>query len=127
MKEVTRIHIAKISYDIEVVAKRDIEKYIKALEMYADDKELLQDIEIRITELLADRGVAKNYVITSDDVASIREQLGDPKEFLADGKQVKSMIETDEVIDRKLYRNIDSAVLGGVLSGIASYFKVNSI
>ena len=127
MKEITRIHIAKIPYDIEIAAKRDIEKYIKTLEIYADDKELLQDIEIRITELLADRGIAVNGVITLDDVVSIREQLGEPKDFMSEDKQINNVIEISESADRKLYRNTDSAVLGGVISGIASYFKVNSL
>lgn len=127
MKEITRIHIAKIPYDIELSAKNDIEKYIKNLEIYADDKELLQDIEIRITELLADRGVNANGVIAADDVTSIREQLGEPKDFLGEDKEIAQVINVNESTERKLFRNTDSAVLGGVLSGIASYFKVNSI
>lgn len=127
MKEITRIHIAKIPYDIEITAKQNIEKYIKTLEVYADDKELLQDIEIRITELLADRDIAVNGVITNDDVVSIREQLGEPKDFLSEDNQANHVIEIDEPVERKLHRNVDSAVLGGVISGIASYCKVNSV
>ena len=127
MKEITRIHIAKIPYDIEVLAKNEIEKYIKTLEVYANDSELLQDIEIRITELLADHGVVANGVISSDDVASIREQLGEPKDFMNDDDQIGQTIDITENSNRKLYRNTDSAVLGGVLSGIASYFAINSL
>jgi len=127
MNEITRIHIAKIPYDIEIAAKRDIEKYIKTLEIYADDKELLQDIEIRITELLANRGVASNGIITLDDVVSIREQLGEPKDFLDEDKQTKPVVEIDETVKRKLYRNTDDAILGGVLGGIASYFKIDAL
>ena len=37
MKEITRVHIAKVAYDIEVLAKKAIEKYIGSLERYADD------------------------------------------------------------------------------------------
>jgi len=128
MKEITRIHIAKIPYDIEIAAKKDIEKYIKDLEIYADDNELLQDIEIRITELLADRGVIANGVIAIDDVVSIREQLGEPRDFMGEDKQINHIIElSDNNVERKLYRNKDNAVLGGVLSGFASYFQVNSL
>ena len=85
MKEITRIHIAKTAYDIELAAKKAIEKYITALERYADDPELLGDIEIRITELLKERGVQAGGVITADDVAAVRAQLGEPSEFLPEG------------------------------------------
>jgi hypothetical protein len=32
MKEITRIHIAKKAYDIELDAKKQLEKYLKSLE-----------------------------------------------------------------------------------------------
>ena len=75
MKEITRIHIAKTSYDIEIGAKKELEKYITKLELYADDPNLLEDIEIRLTEILSDRGVEKDGVITAEDVDAIRTQL----------------------------------------------------
>ena len=81
MKEITRVHIAKQPYDIEVEAKKELEKYMKKLELYAGDEEILADIEIRITELLAEAGVEKGGVITSAEVASVRERLGEPEEF----------------------------------------------
>lgn len=128
MKEITRIHIAKVSYDIEIGAKKELEKYINDLEAYADDQELLQDIEIRITELLEARGVKQNNVITSDDIAAVRAQLGEPKEFMGDGDMaVGPEVELNGEATRKLYRNTDSAVFGGVMSGIASFFRINPL
>lgn len=127
MKEITRIHLAKVSYDVEMDAKRELEKYFATLQQYTEDQELLDDIEIRMTELLAERGVAKEGVISMADVAAIRQQLGEPQEFLAEGDMAVGHV-LDEVNDkRRLYRNTDSAVLGGVLSGIASYLKVNPL
>jgi hypothetical protein len=119
MKEITRIHIAKNPYDIEIDAKKALQKYINRLESYTDDAELLEDVEIRVTELLAERGIDANGVITSEDVTAIRTQLGEPEEFLEEGdiavgKDVR--IEGDEP-SRKLYRDKDEAILGGVMSG----------
>ena len=128
MKDITRIHIAKVPYSIELSAKKELETYISALEAYTADAELLQDIEIRITELLLERGVKQEDVIASADVAAIREQLGEPKEFMTD----EATADVDAEIlskdgSRKLYRNLDSAAIGGVLSGIASYIRVNVV
>lgn len=126
MNEITRIHIAKTAYDIEIAAKKQLEKYIKSLELYTQDADVLTDIEIRITELLAERGVAAGGVITNDDVTAIRKQLGEPYEFA--GEESDIAIGADEdTSGRRLYRSTDNAVLGGVLSGIATYFNVNPL
>ncbi len=85
MNEVTRIHIAKTAYDIEIAAKKQLEKYIKSLEAYTQDSDVLTDIEIRMTEILGERGVKPGGVISSDDVSALRKQLGEPYEF-ADGE-----------------------------------------
>jgi len=126
MKDITRIHIAKVAYEIELAAKKKLEAYIAQLEAYAQDVEVLEDIEIRITELLFERGIKQNDVITSADVASVCAQLGDPKEFMADGDVVSDAPETGDV-RKRLYRNTDTALVGGVLSGVASYFGVNPL
>ena len=128
MKDITRIHIAKVPYNVELSAKKKLEKYIAELEAYTNDSELLQDIEIRITELLLERGVKQESVISESDVEAIGEQLGEPKEFMSDDAtlEVDPEILTKDA-SRKFYRNLDSAVFGGVLSGIASYFQINAL
>jgi phage shock protein PspC (stress-responsive transcriptional regulator) len=130
MKEITRIHIAKTSYDIEMKAKKDLEAYLKMLEAYSHDTEIIEDIEIRITEILDERGVKKGGVIAEADIAALKQQLGEPREFMTDGDIVvgqegESAHDSDTV--RKLYRNTDNAVIGGVLSGIASFFKIDTV
>jgi len=127
MNEITRIHIAKVAYDIEVSAKKQLEKYIKSLESYTQDSEVLTDIEIRMTELLAERNVTAGGVIGTEDVAAIRKQLGEPYEFADDDGDIAvgAVRESDE--SHRLFRSMDDAVLGGVLSGLAAYFKVNPL
>jgi phage shock protein PspC (stress-responsive transcriptional regulator) len=131
MKEVTRIHIAKTSYDIETGAKKILETYLKTLEAYSDDTDIIEDIEIRITEILLERGVKKNGVITEADVKALKQQLGEPHEFMGEGDiaigAIKHDSEDDDDISRKLYRNTENAVFGGVLSGIAAFFKINPV
>jgi len=127
MNEITRIHIAKVAYDVEVNAKKQLEKYIKSLETYTQDAEVLADIEIRITELLAERNVVAGGVIGSEDVAAIRKQLGEPYEFANEDGDIAVGAIDDKDDSRRLFRSLDDAVLGGVLSGIAAYFKVNPL
>lgn len=126
MNEITRIHIAKTAYDIEIAAKKQLEKYIKSLETYTQDADVLVDIEIRITELLAERGVAAGGVIGSKDVSAVRKQLGEPYEFADDEGDI-AVGPDEDATSRRLYRSTDDAVLGGVLSGVATYFNVNPL
>ena len=127
MNEITRIHIAKVAYDIEVTAKKDLEKYIKSLETYTQDAEVLTDIEIRMTELLANRKVTAGSVISADDVADVRAQLGEPYEFADEDGDIAVGATPNSEATHRLYRSIDDAVLGGVMSGMAAFFKVNPL
>lgn len=127
MKEVTRIHIAKTAYDIEITAKKQLEKYIKSLESYTQDADVLMDIEIRVTELLAERGVRPGGVIAEEDVAAVRAQLGEPYEFAGEGGDIAIGDESYDSTPRRLYRSLDDAVLGGVLSGVAGYLGINPL
>src|SRR5690606_2089133 len=126
MKEITRIHIAKTPYDIELAAKKSLAAYMKALEAYSEDAEIIEDVELRITEILAERGIQKGGVITEADVRALKEQLGDPSEFMGEGDMAVGP-ETTSDGSRKLFRDTDHALLGGVLSGIAAFFKINPL
>lgn len=129
MNEITRIHLAKIPYDIEVDAKKDLQKYINSLTAYAGNSEVLEDIEIRMTELLSERHVERNGLITTSDVEALRKQLGEPKDFAdpATDTLVDDPSEGTDVSARKLFRDPSTAIVGGVLSGIAQYLKVNAL
>lgn len=121
MNEITRIHIAKVAYDVEVGAKKELEKYFKQLQAALDDEGIVGDIEQRVVELLAERGVVAGGVVTLADVDAVRETLGAPSEF--------SDTDDTELIDgeKRLFRDTDGALLGGVLSGVAKYFGVNTL
>ncbi|UTX50994.1 PspC domain-containing protein [Candidatus Saccharibacteria bacterium TM7i] len=128
MNEITRIHLAKVPYDIEITAKKQLETYLRALESYTDDQDWLQDIEIRITEILAERSVAANGLVTVDDIKAIRKQLGEPEDFFGEGDiavGATSSAPVNDGVPRRLYRDPSTAMLGGVLSGIAQYLKIS--
>jgi phage shock protein PspC (stress-responsive transcriptional regulator) len=129
MKEITRIHIAKVPYDIEITAKKHLEAYLKTLDAYGMDAEIIGDIEIRITEILMDRGVKKDNVISDADVAALVGQLGEPSDFVGDDATVaKKNIEAIDVeASRKLFRNTDNAIFGGVLSGAAIFLGLDVV
>ena len=68
MKEITRIHLAKTAFSVEIDAKKSLEKYLNSIQknMHAD-AEAMKEIEARMVEILAERSVMKEGVIGDDD------------------------------------------------------------
>lgn len=105
-------------------AKKELEKYLAAIEKtLAADDDTLREIEARIIELLAERGVSGEKVITIEDVERIKEQLGAPAEFVDEQEPGG----TDSANDKRLMRDREKGMLGGVLAGIGAYTGIDPI
>lgn len=126
MKEITRIHIARTPYSAEVDAKKALEEYLAAIRksLSADD-DAMREIEARIVEILAGRGIASEGVITHKDVEAIESQLGAPSDFADEDAIEASGDQSGNVSERRLMRDTSRGVLGGVCAGIADYYGVN--
>ncbi len=125
MKEITRIHLAATPFNAEVRAKKELESYLGAVEksLQADD-DAMREIEARIVELLAERSVTGEKVITADDVASIKAKLGAPGEFI-DEHEAEGAVATAH--EKRLMRDQERGILGGVLAGISAYAGIDPI
>jgi len=129
MDKITRIHLAKIPYEIGISAQADLKKYLDEIrrELDADlADEIMTDIEVRITEILADRKVKRDDVITTEDIDAVKEQLGSPEQFT--DKEAKSQPQSHGYQEtRKLFRDTEGAYLAGVASGLGAYFGIDPI
>ena len=122
MKEITRIHLAATPYNIEVAAKKELEKYIQGIEhALAADDDTLREIEARMIEILAERGVKDETVITMTDVTILKERLGAPGEFIDEPQQP---VGSDK---KRLMRDEQGGMAAGVLAGIAAYTNVDVV
>lgn len=136
MKEITRIHLAKVPFEIEIEAKKQFEKYFLELKKCSNE-EILSDVEIRIVEILAENGVAAGGIITGAEITKIRAQIGEPEVFLGEDFATSAKAEDleQEEVDqairstfrtKKLYRDPKNAVLAGVFSGLGEYFGIEA-
>lgn len=126
MNEITRIHLAKTPYNIENQAHTALRSYLDAIQkaLHADS-DAMREIESRMTELLADRGVGGDMVIAMADVEALQKQLGDPKDFA--GEEITDDDSDAQAPKKKLMRDTSNAMLGGVCSGIAAYFGWDAV
>ncbi len=127
MKEITRINLASLPYNVEIEAKKELEKYCAAIEhsLGADD-DAMREIEARMVELLAERGVTGEKVISSQDVAAIKAQLGEAKDFAGEDDS-ESADSTSDSSTKRLMRDTNNGVLGGVCAGVAAYLGVDTV
>lgn len=124
MKEITRINLAGLPFNIEVDARHELEKYLQAVRRALGvDDDSMREIEARIVELLAERSIVDERVIDSAAVEAIKSQLGAPSELAGDTATSESVPETTE---RRLMRDTDHAQISGVCAGLAAYLHVDS-
>lgn len=131
MKEITRIHLAKTPFSAEIDAKKSLEKYLNSIQknMHAEP-EAMQEIEARMVELLAERGVSKDGVISHDDVVAVQKQMGEPRDFSDDSDNAEIDADVDDEAgnsSKQLMRDTEHGLIGGVCAGVAAYFGVNPL
>lgn len=118
MNEITRIHLARVAYDIELSAKKQFDSYLKDIETALNNDETLMEVEQRMSEILLEQKVKPGGVITSQDVKAIQAQLGEPREF-GDPDTIET---PQQQTSRRLMRDMERKQIAGVAAGVGAYF-----
>lgn len=124
MNEVTKIHLGRQAFTISVVAHHELKSYLEAIKKQVGDKEVMEEIELRMAELLAERGINTDKVILPGDVDFLKEQLGNPKDFTESDSEIPASASKPSETKR-LFRDTDNAMIAGVASGLAQYFGID--
>lgn len=128
MDKSVNVSIAGIPFLMETEAYRLLKDYLVRIEMgYKDNPdgaEIVADIEGRIGELILNRQSA-DVPVTPQVISDIVAQLGYPDDLGRTEGDIPRGAESS--IPRRLYRNPDGAKLGGVCSGLATYFNTDPI
>lgn len=140
MNKTVTINISGIIFHIEEDAFEKLSKYLNTIKGYfskADGgNEIMSDIEARIAEMLQSKTSAVKQVVLMSDVDFVMDSMGKPEEFAGDASENNNTsyrsenyeaYENGEPIKKRLYRDGDSKVLGGVCSGIGHYFGIDPV
>ena len=120
MNEVTKIHLGRQAFTIAADAHKELRQYLDDIKDQVKDKDVVEEVELRMAELLAEHGIAGDKVILPRDVAFLKEQLGNPQDFKEDADETPG--HTDKSSDTKrLFRDTDNGMLAGVAAGLAKY------
>lgn len=124
MNEVTRIHLGRQSFMISIEAHKELKAYLASIERVTS-KEVSEEVEARMSELLLERGVTGDKTVLLKDVKFLKEQLGEPADFSDDADEV--VASKPEGSSRRLFRDTDNALIAGVAAGLANYFGIDVI
>lgn len=126
MKKTLTVNLGGTVFHIDEDAYRLLDNYLSNLKIHfrkeAGADEIIDDIERRISELFAEKLTAGSQVITITDVEEVIARMGKPEDMEAENDSEPSVGNaTRTTIHRRLYRNPDDKLLGGVISGMAGY------
>ena len=130
MNRTLTINIGGLVFHIEEQAYQRLDQYIKAIRRsiaIEEQDEVVQDIELRIAEIFNSKITATNQVITSEDVDEVIQIMGRPEDYSIDDENNYQHTEQTYYREKKLFRDTDNRILGGVLAGLAHYFKIDTI
>ena len=144
MKQVININFQGRVVPIEVTAFDLLKNYTESLNRhFANEQgkeEIINDIESRIGELFQEKITKGATCITDDDVNAIIKNMGRPEEFeamddtqfqssasAAKEEQTTSSSNTSSTGNKRLFRDENDKVLGGVCSGLANYFNIDVV
>lgn len=138
MNKTVTANISGIVFHIESEAYEKLHKYLNTIRNYFHDSdgkdEIMDDIESRIAELFKESLTNGKDVITMAEVNRVVEIMGEPEQYMDDSSsedynynQESTQSNSQRIKSKKLYRDEDDKVLGGVCAGLGHYLGVDRI
>ena len=140
MVETRNISLGGLLFHVELPAFEQLTAYLAELkEVLAGTEgadEIVQEVEHRLAELFQQALNEVNRAVTLDDVTRACTQLGDPSEFQeedtvqGDGayrQKGKAGSNDNGKNQRRLFRDPDDNVFGGVAAGLAHRFDLDPV
>lgn len=135
MKTTENISLAGYAFTIETDAYEVLGDYIEEIRnSITDDSsrdEIVSDIEERIAELLNEKCI-NGSVVNILMINKIKHQIGDPSLLAQEEAETPSSDAAGKEIQQKknpkrLYRNVEERIFGGVCAGLGSYFGIDKV
>lgn len=130
MKKNYSVNIGGQLFNIDEDAHRRLDDYFNRLRSYlggnGDAAEMLIDVEARIAELLLPLVEGTDRVVTLRAVELVISQMGEPEEWGDnEGDQISGLPKGGK--SRRIFRDADRRILGGVASGLAAWSGLDPI
>jgi len=126
MKKTININLAGFVFYIDEDAYETLQKYLNNIRTYLGNtegrEEIIDDIESRIAELFSEK---QKQVFTLNEVNEVIEVMGQPEDYMSEEEPEEKT--AGQQSSKRLYRDPDSTVLGGVCSGVGHYLNIDAV
>lgn len=140
MNKTVNANIAGLVFYIEESAYELLQKYLKNIEANFSNEqernEIMRDIEARIAELFQERNGNRKEVVNLEDVEAVISIMGEPEDYQSEEfegdestsqESYSSTNEQSHSTEKKLYRDKENGIIGGVCSGLGAYFGIDPV
>lgn len=133
MNKTVNINIGGLFFNIDENAFQKLSRYFDAIKQSLSNsngqEEIMKDIEIRVAELLQEKQLSDKHVVNLTDVDAVISVMGQPEDYRIDEENGASSNEfsTKNTIVKKLYRDKESSLVGGVCAGLGHYFGIDTV
>ncbi len=132
MNKTITSNIAGYVFHIDENAFDKLDAYLNTIRSYFSDSqgkdEIIADIEARLAEMLQEKIGSTKEVVTLVDVNYVIQKMGQPEAFMDDDPEsaawTEQRTEPRRTGSKRLFRDSDSRVVGGVCSGVSHYLGI---
>ncbi len=135
MNQTININLAGMIFHVDENAYHLLTSYLEKLkkifEFEEGGGEIIHDVESRFAELFQEK-LGDKEVVTLPLVEEVIAIMGEPEDYAQNEEedtyyQKKSKSTTSKNKVRRLYRNPDDKIIGGVASGLGAYFGIDPV
>lgn len=135
MKKTLTVNLGNRIYNIDDDAYIALKEYLDRIESHFSDQseraDILNDIELRLSELLSERLRPDKQVIILRDIEAVTAIMGDPRiiagEKEQDEKEASYSGGERSTGPRRFYRDPDNRIIGGVCGGLGAYLDIDPV
>lgn len=133
MNKTVNINLGGLFFHIDEDAYQKLSRYFDAIKRSLSDAnaqdEIIKDIEVRIAELISEKHSSDKQVISLKQLDEIIAVMGQPEDYRLDGEAApeQPLYSNTNRKTRKLYRDIDEGMIGGVAAGLGHYFGIEKV
>ena len=135
MNKTVNINLGGMFFHIDEDAYQKLTRYFDAIKRSLSNShgqdEIIKDIEMRFAELVSEKHTNEKQVINMVELDQIIAVMGQPEDYRIDNDDEEPIkatyTSTNNFGQKKLYRDKDGAMIGGVLSGLGYYFGIDKV
>ena len=131
MNKTVTINLGGIVFHIDEDAYQKLSRYFDAIKRSLTNSsgqdEIIKDIEMRISELLSEKLISDKHVIGLKEIDEVIAVMGQPEDYIIEDDSKGEPAYQAYKKSKKLYRDKDKGMIGGVAAGLSHYFGIDVV